>query len=85
MEKLKISTNEMQLADVVSPCYSSMPFGTSTVKQIRNGEVTLFRPYVHTADFSCTSGVICCIGIEEYKVPLHDIKEYFLLERRSLK
>lgn len=45
------------------------PYGACTVKQIRDGWVTFFRPYVHTDDFIYTGGVICYVGIEEWKAP----------------
>lgn len=39
-------------------------YNTATVSQVYDdGTVDLFRPYVHTADFSYTGGVICYVGI----------------------
>lgn len=80
-----ITPGEMQLGDTVR--YS--PFGTAwnvaIVKQIRDGEVKLFRPYGTTADFSYTGGVICYVGIEEYGVPLTSTAQYELLERKPLR
>ena len=48
-------------------------YSTATVKQIsKDGYITLFRPYVHTDNFSYTGGVICYIGIETYQIPAND-------------
>ena len=66
-----VNASELKLGDIVR-------FGTggsysdATVKNtcIQEGLVTLFRPYVHTSDFSHTGGVTCYIGIEEFTIPL---------------
>jgi|32_taG_2_1085360.scaffolds.fasta_scaffold46562_3 hypothetical protein len=85
-----VTAAEMQLADrVISTGVDGSPdlsLGISTVKQIKDGVVTLFRPYTHTADFSCTSGVICYVGVEEYQLPLSDERRHWLLlQRKQLK
>ena len=80
-----IKAKDMQLADVVRLRDNTSNFGTETVKQIKNEVVTLFRPYVHTADFSCTAGVICYVGIEEHIIYIDSDTEYVLLERQNLK
>jgi len=82
--KKMIKPKDMQLADTVQ----YRPFGkwsNAIVKQIKDGEVTLFRPYGHTADFSYTGGVICYIGVEEYQIPLTSDAEYELLDRKELR
>lgn len=74
----------MKLADTVA----YLPFGrwsNAIVKQIDGNNVTLFRPYGTTADFSYTGGVICCIGVEEYTIPLSSDAEYELLDRKELR
>jgi len=77
---------DLQLADVVRRDGSSAEaYVTMTVKQIEKDWVTFFRPFVHTGDFSCTSGVLCYVGIEEFKVCKSENVEYILLERRQLK
>jgi hypothetical protein len=82
--KTFIKPREMKLADTIK--YS--PFGkwnNAIVKQITDTDVTLFRPYGATADFSYTGGVICYVGIEEYTIPISSDMEYELLERKELK
>jgi hypothetical protein len=85
-----ITTREMQLADtIVRLDYEGnvhVETGLITVKQIKDGVVHLFRPYTATADFSCTSGVICTIGYEDFKVEINDQPgQWMLLGRRELK
>ena len=64
----EIRTDELQLGDMVTqnPYQRGAPWSTCIVKQISDDEVTLFRPYGTTADFSYTGGVICYVGIEEF-------------------
>lgn len=77
---------ELQLADVVRRSDDSHPFNTMTVKQIEKDWITFYRPFVHTADFSHTGGVLCYVGIEEFKVSMQsDHIEYDLLDRKPLK
>lgn len=63
----KVKGSELNLGDIVKVWDNSDPYSFATVKQIEKDTVTLFRPYVATADFSCTGGVICYVGIEEFK------------------
>jgi hypothetical protein len=84
METIKgVKYSELQLADVV--ILSNVIYGTATVKQIKDGSITFFRPYVHTEDFSYGGGVICYIGIEEFTVCADSSSEVELLERKGLK
>ena len=77
---------ELKLGDRVRPKNSFMRcFNDMVVKQIHNEEITFYRPYVHTADFSYTGGVICFIGIEEFNVSIHSITEYELLDSVNLR
>jgi hypothetical protein len=80
-----MKVSEMQLGDVVRPKHSSFAsFSACIVKRINpDSTVILFRPYGVTADFSCTAGVICYTGIEEYTP--NSNQEFDLLERRTLK
>jgi len=90
---IKVPAKNLKLADVIrfganmvggeTPNHA-FPFSDCTVKQIKDGEITLFRPYVHTADFEYTGGVICTIGIEEITIPANET-EYLLLESKTLK
>jgi hypothetical protein len=77
-----IKVTEMQLGDVVRPdSPANSKFADATVKNITADAVHLFRPYVQTADFSYTGGVICYIGIEEYSVHLSSPNTFLLVQR----
>lgn len=58
---------ELALGDIVLCSAHGETYNCATVKQLSEHEVTLFRPYVHTEDFSYTGGILCFIGIEEFK------------------
>jgi hypothetical protein len=62
-DAIKLKASELKLGDIVHLFNGG--YGTATVKQIKDGRVTLFRPYVSTGAFTYTGGVICLIGIEE--------------------
>jgi hypothetical protein len=49
-----------------------MPWSTAIVKQIGDGEATFFCPYGTTAGFTHSGGVICYVGIDEFKCALSD-------------
>lgn len=54
------------LGDVVRLGNDKNPFPDHTVSKVNeDGTVNLFRPYVHTADFSYTGGVICYVGFSQ--------------------
>ena len=83
-----VFAEELRLADRVMRMANGEPdleLGIMTVKQIKDGAVHFFRPYTNTADFSCTSGVICYVGVEEFRVAADSSSEWFLLRRKELK
>jgi hypothetical protein len=82
----KLRTSELLLGDTVYLA-SDPALGTMIVKNITCGEVTLFRPYPHAADFSYTGGVPCYVGVEEFKVFVNGGDEWTwtLLNRKELK
>lgn len=84
-EKTILKPNQLRLRDVVRlESDSPSPWASSTVIKIRDGKVTLFRPYMITSDFETLSGVIPYIGMEEYEVLVDDTRPmYELLERPS--
>lgn len=61
---------ELKLGDVVE--LFDGPYGTATVKQIKDNEVTFFRPYAQAENWSYTGGVLCLVGIEEFSRPITD-------------
>lgn len=72
LEGTVIKAEATALGDVVRLALDSeisAPFNSCTViNKLPNGDVTLYRPYVHTADFSYTGGVIPYIGAETFNV-----------------
>ena len=75
---------ELKLADQIVRANGSVPH-VVTVKQIKDNEITFFRPYTQTGDFSYTGGVICYIGVEEWTESVDSSSEWTLLERKTLK
>ena len=75
---MKTHSSKITLGAIVK--LSTEPYSDATVKNIdKDGNLTLFRPYVSTADFSCAGkndglAVICYIGIEEFQVPPGDFE-----------
>lgn len=85
---MKLPATELRLADTVQ--LSGMEgYQTATVKQIETVDgilyVTFFRPYVSTADFSYTGGVICLIGVEEFRATPSKTELFTVLARKVLK
>ena len=85
-----ITTAEMQLADVVQRVTDGPEaYMTATVTQVKNvegmpGIVELMRPYVQTADFSYTGGVIGYLGVENYQIWRDDKSKWMLFRREEL-
>lgn len=78
-----VLARDLKLADkIMLP--SDPTLGVSVVKNVTDYEVTLFRPYPETADFSYSGGVICYVGIEEFSIPRNGV-EYLLIGRKELK
>jgi hypothetical protein len=82
---IKLKANELKLADTIrlSANYE-YPFDHATVIKIEEKEITVIRPYIQTADFSYTGGVIPYIGFEQFKIP-NDNFPYLVLNRKELK
>jgi hypothetical protein len=76
-----VRISDLQLGDVVTVFEG--PYGTGTVKQIKDGVVTILRVYVAAGDFSYTGGVICNIGYEECQ-RFTDSTTTVLLHRRDV-
>lgn len=74
---------ELRLADVVQ--LFDGPFGTGTVTQIADGQVTIMRPYGATADFSTTGGVIHYTGLETVKYWFESSARLLVYSRKELK
>lgn len=79
----RILPKDLQLADTVR--LGDGPFMDAVVTQIKTNRVHLRRPYIATADFSYTGGVIATIGLEEIELWHGDSRPLILLERKELK
>lgn len=79
----KTKIKNLKLADQVR--LGDYPFADAVVRQIKDGKITLFRPYATTADFSYTGGVIPFIGIEEVILFQEDDREVEVLGSKDLK
>jgi hypothetical protein len=67
-EVIKMHSKDITLGSIVK--LGDFPYSYATVKQKHeNGDLGLFRPYTHHADFECTSGVICYVGVEGFRSP----------------
>ena len=80
---IKVKYRDLQLADAVK--LSEQPYGWATVKQVTEDAVTFFKPYVHTENFKYTGGVICLIGIEEFRVCRDSDTEIEVWDRKEWK
>jgi len=81
---IEVLASDLRLADTVL-LQADAAYACATVKNVTDTEVTLFRPYTQTADFSYAGGVICYIGIEEFKVPRNSANVYTVVARKGLK
>jgi hypothetical protein len=77
-----IADRELHLGDVVR--VFDGPWGTAIVKRIDSNAVTFFRPYGTKCDFTCSSGVICYMGLEEFSVPMNN-NPFFVYQRDELR
>lgn len=79
-ENKKLLAKDLKLGDVVRLHDYNSAFSDCTVINIENGAITLFRPYVHLADFTYTGGVIPYVGFEKFVVLLNSPSEYVLID-----
>jgi hypothetical protein len=75
---------ELRLADTVI-LDGLAPWRAAIVNKITDTEVTLFRPYGTTAEFSYSGGVICYVGIEEFTIPRQSSVPVEVVARKELK
>ena len=78
----RVKTEDLRLRDVVV-VDGLMPFPHATVVNITDDEVTFFRPYVHTGDFSYTGGVLHYVGYEKWSVNKLHPQEWEIVLRRE--
>ena len=68
--KNRVPFSELRLGDIVK--LGLGPYADATVKNVKDGTVTFFRPYVVSSEFTYAGGVICTIGIEEFSTARTD-------------
>lgn len=79
------TTAELQIGDVIRiPVMTDAPWNTGIVKNATPESVDVFRPYGTTAEFTCSSGVICYTGIENFTMRRSDEKVH-VFQRPVLK
>lgn len=80
-----IYPREMRMRDVVSMVCRDQgdgrPWQFCIVKNVTDAYIELYRPYAVSEDFSTTSGVICYMGLEQYRIEKESHVEYLLFER----
>lgn len=62
----KIKRSELQIGDIVRLRDDAEGYNDATVYDVKNKSIHVVRPYVHTADFLTTAGVITYIGQEDF-------------------
>lgn len=63
--------SQLQIGDIIRPDFEvDEGYTDCTVYNVDDKNVYVFRPYVSTADFLCSSGVITYIGQESYSMPI---------------
>jgi hypothetical protein len=80
---LTLKTRDLKLADVVQ--LSEGAYMCATVSMVTEDSVTLIRPYMHSADFSYTGGVITYTGHETVTLYRGSDRTVTVLERKDLK
>ena len=80
----RIKAADLRMGDVIIPHPMSLAesYVQSTVTQITETGVQLFRIYVSTSDFTCTGGVIPYIGFEQYTISLDN--EVYVIRESSV-
>ena len=67
-----VKASELQIGDIIRLSSIDNGYADCTVYNLENGSAHLIRPYIHTADFLHTGGVITYIGQEDFSIPLND-------------
>ncbi len=80
----KVTTDSLRLGDVVAISNFGKYTNASVIHINHDAqEVEIFRPYVHTANFEFTGGVIPYIGTERFKIPFNNAYEIWLVEKNT--
>jgi hypothetical protein len=73
---LTLKARELKLGDVVK--LSENAWSTATVTQIKDGLISLHRPYTHTSDIEYSGGLIAYTGLETFCISQDSDTEYFV-------
>lgn len=74
---------DLRLADVVK--LSEGPWGTGVVSQIKDGKVTIFRPYGTTDNFSYGGGVQAYVGFGHAVYDVTEPRTLLVYDRKATK
>ena len=83
-----LAVADLTLGDIVR-VFDGDGYSDATVIKLEPHAVTFFRPYVHTADFSCSGGpdgtaVIAYVGSETWRMCRDDSRPVTLLRRLAI-
>lgn len=81
-EEKRIKIADLQLGDIIR-LDGTEGYKDCTVHKIEGRDVHVTRPYVHTADFTYTGGVITYLGEEKFSLYANDSGTVVLLARRD--
>ena len=78
---VKVKIKDLRLGDRISLFDGA--YGSATVCNVKADIVEVIRPYIHTADFTYTGGVITYIGQELVKLWIGDTREVVMLSSQA--
>lgn len=77
-----MSLAELKLGDVVNSGLPDDPWSTAVVVQVTDTEITFFRPYAMTSDYSHTGGVTPSMGAERWTRSREKFPTLFVYSRK---
>ena len=75
---LMVKARELKLGDIVK--LSDSGYMAATIIQIKDGQITFFRPFVHHDNIETAGGLMTYTGIEEFNVYQDSELMYFCYE-----
>jgi hypothetical protein len=82
-QRTVVTHRDLQLGDRIRLTDVSRAYNDATVINVTDKGVTVFRPYVHTSDFSTTAGIIPYLGFEQFDLWRDSDKTVTLLYREK--
>lgn len=79
----RLQAAALLIGDVVAFDFADHVFDTAVVENVRDGRVTLTRPYALIGDAITTSGVSVTFGVEKIDVSVTALSPQFLLLRKT--